>query len=157
MAHLSEKKAPESISIRPSIAEKAKLAAARKDIPFSAWVERAIRTQLLLEMDTPEFWDGDLPCEDHPGVPCTGCVYVLKVGDRYKIGRTENLTSRLRSIQTSNPKAIEVVHTIESEDFAAIEKAIHRKFKDQRVRGEWFKLDRDDLAWITSTDNFTEN
>lgn len=57
MAFIHEKKSPESISIRPSIAEKAKLAAQRQDMSFAAWVERAIRQQLLAEMDTPGFWD----------------------------------------------------------------------------------------------------
>jgi|GEM_PF-5266536 len=57
MGFLAEQKAPQSVSLRPSIAERAKLAAARKDMSFAAWVEKAIRTQLLIESDTPEYWE----------------------------------------------------------------------------------------------------
>ena len=57
MSYLTEKKEPESVSIRPSIAEKAKASARRKDLSFAAWVEDAIRLKLLIESNTPEYWE----------------------------------------------------------------------------------------------------
>ena len=57
MPFITEPKENTSISIRPSIAERGKRAAARRDLNFSAWVEGAIRMRLLVENDTPEFWD----------------------------------------------------------------------------------------------------
>mgnify|MGYP000895706827 FL=1 len=57
MKYLSENKEPKSVSLRPSIAEKAMLAAIRKDMSFAAWVEKAIRVYLLIESDTPEYWE----------------------------------------------------------------------------------------------------
>lgn len=57
MKYLTENKEPKSVSLRPSIAEKATMAAARKDMSFAAWVEKAIRVYLLIESDTPEYWE----------------------------------------------------------------------------------------------------
>lgn len=35
-------------------------------------------------------------------------------------------------------------------DFPDLESQLHVRFKDKRLRGEWFRLDEDDLTYIKS-------
>lgn len=53
-----------------------------------------------------------------------------------KIGRTTNVGSRLRSIQTGSPVPLAVLWWHVGGD--ELEKPLHRKFKEYRLHGEWF-------------------
>ena len=57
-----------------------------------------------------------------------------------KIGFTDdyNLSNRLDSLQTGNPYHLRVVGVI-ADGTADAESAIHRKFADKRLCGEWFR------------------
>lgn len=57
----------------------------------------------------------------------------------FKIGITNDVDKRLRALQTANPRKLAVHFSIAAEDAAAIEKAMHAKFGDKRLQGEWFK------------------
>jgi hypothetical protein len=73
-----------------------------------------------------------------------GNVYVIReTGSRLvKIGYSADVTKRHKSLQTSNPNALELLwHTPGDRD---LEDALKERFKKRRVRGEWFdfgKLD----------------
>lgn len=77
-----------------------------------------------------------------------GFVYVVKCGDHYKIGSSTDPQQRLRALQTAQPEAVTLVHTIESARYKYIERDLHRRFAGKRARGEWFALSDDDLAYI---------
>ncbi len=78
------------------------------------------------------------------------CVYVLECQGLFKIGKTTDLRYRAEQLQTASPFDFHLAHTIYSEDYAAIEMAMHRIFATRRVRGEWFALSQADIERIQS-------
>ena len=71
-------------------------------------------------------------------------VYVIGPDDGpIKIGFTNNLKTRLRTIQTGNPERIKIHYSIEfktEKDMRAAEKKIHRTLAHKRKKGEWFDI-----------------
>jgi len=64
--------------------------------------------------------------------------------DLWKIGYTRNHPEqRLRQLQTGCPLHLELMGFLPAD--AEDERAIHKKYKAQRVRGEWYDLP-DDLG-----------
>lgn len=63
----------------------------------------------------------------------------------FKIGRSNSPLKRERTLQSEKP-TIELIHKFECE--YGIEKELHNKFNDKKIRGEWFKLDDNDIKYI---------
>jgi hypothetical protein len=61
----------------------------------------------------------------------------------YKIGRSINPLQREKTLQSEEPE-IEMVKVWEDN----IESILHRKYTDQRVRGEWFELNKTQVKYI---------
>lgn len=57
-----------------------------------------------------------------------------------KVGFTNNVERRLRDLQTGNPDPIVLIAKIRSssEAYRALERDLHTRLKNHRVRGEWF-------------------
>lgn len=71
-----------------------------------------------------------------------GYVYCISDGTAVKIGKTINHPSnRVASLQTGNPRKLELLATIEANDVAAAEVEMHAKFGHLSVLGEWFEPD----------------
>jgi len=77
-----------------------------------------------------------------------GYIYVLKSRNLYKIGRTNDFQSRMKVYQTENPFGVKIIFQKFVNDYIKAEQILLKKFKDKKVRGEWFKLDKDDILWI---------
>lgn len=75
----------------------------------------------------------------------SGQVYLLKHGNDYKIGKSTSAPERYKSIQTQMPHELEEIHVIETDDISGIENYWHKRFKEKRLRGEWFKLTAADI------------
>jgi hypothetical protein len=75
-----------------------------------------------------------------------GYVYLLKHGQHYKIGRSNDTARRRREISLLLPEELEHVHVIETDDPEGIEAYWHRRLASKRVRGEWFALASEDVA-----------
>lgn len=65
-------------------------------------------------------------------------VYFIQAGDdgAVKIGRAKQPTRRLASLQTGSPVTLHLRHVVPGDH--ALESALHRRFADAHVAGEWF-------------------
>lgn len=97
-----------------------------------------ISTGLLTETAVP-------PAKDPP-VVMKGFVYMIRSGDRYKIGQTANLGRRSDEIIRQQAVNAHLVHSIPTDDPVGIEHYWHERFADRRYKGEWFVLSREDVA-----------
>ena len=77
-------------------------------------------------------------------------VYVIRCNDRYKIGRTKNIITRVAGFIGQIPYKIELIHIIASKDYFIIEKGLHRMYKDKQIHYEGFLLDDNDIENIKS-------
>ncbi len=75
-----------------------------------------------------------------------GVIYLLRCEGLYKIGHTSNLKRRRRELETQSPGRLKLVHRIKTDDPPGLEAYWHKRFRDKRVKGEWFQLTRDDVA-----------
>lgn len=86
--------------------------------------------------------------------PKPGHIYVIKSGDYYKIGRTGNMTQRMKSFSKSIPSNFDLVCSWRIDDMVQEEKELHEIFSESRVRGEWFSLNEDDVLWLCGMASF---
>ena len=70
-------------------------------------------------------------------------TYLIKDFLYYKIGRTVSLENRLDGIYSHNISA-QIISFIDGD----IEKKLHRKFKNKRIKNEWFQLNDSDVGYI---------
>ncbi|GKY87914.1 GIY-YIG nuclease family protein [Sinisalibacter aestuarii] len=75
----------------------------------------------------------------------TGYVYMMKSGKYYKIGKTNSIDRRQYEIGLQLAEGLEPIHSIETDDPSGIEAYWHNRFKDKRMKGEWFNLDSSDV------------
>ena len=81
------------------------------------------------------------------------CLYLIRSGDSliYKIGITSNFKDRIHDLQVGNPEllnVIKIIYTTNYSEALSLEKFLHNKFNDKHCRGEWFKLDDNDVVYI---------
>lgn len=114
-----------------------------------------MRALLLALMDSGNFdmsayearmWEFDI--NGKPKDDQAGYVYLLHgVGTHYyKIGHSNNLDRRISQISPVLPFPLELVSSIRSDHRQKLEAYMHRKFASKRLEGEWFALDKDDIA-----------
>ncbi len=83
---------------------------------------------------------------------CSGFIYVIYIDTGlerlYKIGLAKHFSSRFSQHQCASPFDIFVSIVYFVENMRVEEKILHATFNDKRVRGEWFKLNKEDLMEI---------
>jgi hypothetical protein len=66
-------------------------------------------------------------------------LYVLAAGGLHKIGVTNNIDKRIKTLQTGNPNIITLEYLDERKNPHKAEKYLHQIFQSNRVHGEWFE------------------
>lgn len=95
------------------------------------------------------------PPERRPKRQQAGFIYVVRGNGHFKIGRTIDLPTRLRTFGLRLPFPTELVCWFAVDDTHASERSWHQTFADKRVNGEWFDLDAEDLALLKSSAGVT--
>jgi hypothetical protein len=80
-----------------------------------------------------------------------GYVYIYtnpRFPTQYKIGRSVSPRSRLSSINVCIPENGEMIVLLKTKHYVKLEKTLHLRYKDKRVKGEYYNLDAYDLEDI---------
>jgi hypothetical protein len=76
----------------------------------------------------------------------SGYVYLVRGHPgEYKIGRTNLVDRRLSELGATSSIEQELIWEIKTDDPAGIEAYWHRRFQDKRMKGEWFRLNVNDV------------
>jgi Meiotically Up-regulated Gene 113 (MUG113) protein len=76
-----------------------------------------------------------------------GYIYLVGGNDVYKIGKSKDVPSRLRSF-LQLPFKTRLIHAIPTSDMVWAETYLHRTFAHCRLNGEWFDLAPHEVEWI---------
>lgn len=83
----------------------------------------------------------------------SGFVYVVLADTLYKIGRTMDFKKRLHTLNQLLPYELETIAVIETEDMYKLEEKLHNKFASKRKKGEWFRLEDEDIEYLKGLAN----
>jgi hypothetical protein len=73
----------------------------------------------------------------------------------YKIGYSQDPVKRVKGLNVSTPNlSIELIHHFPADEMAHAEAKLHKAFSEQRIGGEWFTLDQNQIDWIKSTTEY---
>lgn len=72
-------------------------------------------------------------------------VYIIKAGDRIKIGFSRDVQARLSAIQCGSSEQLELLATLPGDH--KLERTIHRRLCTHHCRGEWY-ADNDEVRGI---------
>lgn len=80
-------------------------------------------------------------------------VYLISVSTtgRTKIGRSDPPGRRLLQVMDDWRNA-SLIHLIESANPSAVESALHRRFKEKRIEGEWFALSEGEIRMLLTVE-----
>lgn len=95
-----------------------------------------------------------------------GFVYIINLDGSYlsesiegpdprlnKIGSTSNLSARIDKFQTGSPYRINLnLKKGPTPYYESLETVLHKHFEPQRLHGEWFFLEKEDLTFIENLD-----
>ena len=117
----------------------------RGSYPTAIDAQRARRRYILKHM--PEYQDS-MPRRH--GTPRRGWVYLLKMNQYYKIGRTTgtNPEARIQSITAFLPCIPELIHLFQTSNAASVENTLHKRYHQYRKNGEWFRLPQEAVLQI---------
>jgi len=105
-----------------------------------------VQTPVLKRLDIYEFIFGSLPTIQ----PQTGknFIYLMHNGrtNLVKIGKSKNPVFREKTLQGEDPD-VTLIAVWEAQD--QIERTLHEKYRQTRIRGEWFKLSFQDMKEIS--------
>lgn len=124
---------------------------AETNVTGSVWLDVQFRTLARANIKTEVYQPRRRATKGEPRAK-DGYVYLLKAENgTYKIGKTVNPKSRRRTFNVRLPFAVEYSHIIHTDDMGKLERLLHQRFSDKRLRGsEFFQLTDIDVAFIVS-------
>jgi hypothetical protein len=72
-------------------------------------------------------------------------LYLIQCNQYTKIGITNDIDYRLRTLQTGNPYPLTVIDKFEFDEPGLVEYLLHKKYAYACVRGEWFCLSESEV------------
>lgn len=78
----------------------------------------------------------------------SGFLYIIQGGDYYKIGVANDVQKRMSELQTGSPHKLVLLGSFEYEDVIKCERIAHKLFSKNRVYGEWFSFEKEELETI---------
>jgi hypothetical protein len=73
---------------------------------------------------------------------------ILAENGLIKIGKSNDVYGRLKSLDTSSPLKLSLLFYIETMNADELEDALHGIYDDKRIKGEWFSLSDEDVKEI---------
>lgn len=67
-------------------------------------------------------------------------VYIVSNGQNIKIGKTKDLKTRMKTLQTGNSEKLRVLYLLENVP-SHMEKTMHDICRKYRLEGEWFRTE----------------
>ncbi len=90
-----------------------------------------------------------------------GYLYLFGMRDIVKIGISKNLEKRIRILNSLLIDDTKLIFSIKIKNYSKIEKILHNKYKEKRIKGEWFRLTEDNIneikQYLNSIDNSVDN
>lgn len=79
-----------------------------------------------------------------------GYVYFVQeyMNGSFKIGKTKNLEKRMNIFGVKLPFENKLIFLIKTGNHHQTEATFHKHFSAKRLEGEWFALNKEELAWI---------
>lgn len=96
---------------------------------------------------TDENGDRQARYRGQPIVPVVYFVQAVTMG-LIKIGMTVDMSDRLKTLQVGCPDELKLLGVIYDRRARRIEQALHARFNEHHVRGEWFRPDQSLLDYI---------
>lgn len=113
------------------------------DLPLPLCRKHAIAVWLRVTAELKGRLQSRPPRELAPPQPV---VYFIRSGDLIKIGTTTCLTARISALATHGPEQPQILLVVPGG--YAEERQVHALFRDDRVRGEWFRPSQQLMAFI---------
>lgn len=82
--------------------------------------------------------------------PVSKYVYLMDNGRFCKIGVSNDVEARRRTIEMMSGMDVRLVHSVWSTDALWLEQHLHDELSDHRRRGEWFELDESMVSLAVS-------
>lgn len=71
-------------------------------------------------------------------------LYFIRCGEYVKIGRADNINSRMSQLKSMNPYPLELIKVLENEGYR--EKEFHEKYEKYHHQGEWYGCEVVDIG-----------
>jgi predicted GIY-YIG superfamily endonuclease len=82
-------------------------------------------------------------------------IYLIECNEHYKIGITNNLEKRLKTLQTGNSTKLKIIKYYPCTIASQVESVLHRTYEN--VSGEWFILNQKQIENFLSECKQIEN